>query len=102
MFTGSFIKVTDRALMPVNITRLYFYLSDIIGRYLSYFNPFVLFFKSPSHDSYTVRDIGLFNLFEFPLWVIGVFHYIKNIKKINSIFWISLIFGALPATFITA
>lgn len=95
--TGYNIKVSDLSILPRGITKAYYYLLDITGRYLSYFNPFVIFSKSPSNDSYTVRDIGTFNLFELPFCLVGVYYYLKKIKKFNSVFWATLIFGALPA-----
>ncbi len=99
ILTGSNVKISTHSMLPESIVRIYFYMSDLLGRYLSYFNPFVLFFNSPGHDSYTVREVGIFNLIEFPFWLLGVFYYLKNIKKINPVIWTSLIFGAFPAAF---
>lgn len=99
VLTGSNIKISGFSIIPENIIRIYFYISDLVGRYLSYFNPLILFFRSPSHDSYTVREVGSFNLFELPFWILGVYSYLKNVKKINPIFRIGLVLAALPAVF---
>ncbi len=72
-----------------------------IKRYLNYWDPGFLFFKGMKLSLPGAPDIGLFYLFELPLFVFGLWklffgHFLSDKARKLTIFW--LLIGPLPAS----
>lgn len=83
--------------MIVSWGHQYFYLLDIFGRYLSYFNPHLLFVKATGHPLYHLDGIGALNIWEAPFWLLGMFKIVNKKLIKNPIIWVVLLFAAMPA-----
>lgn len=97
ILVGTIVKTQDINSISSFISSNYFYILDFSGRYLSNFNPYVLFIKSSGHELYHVDGLGLFNSFEIGFWILGLFVLVKRIIKINPIFTLILIVAPIPA-----
>lgn len=75
----------------------YFYVLDIAGRYLSYFNPYTLFIRSHGHSLYQVNELGIFNVFELPLYIAGLYLLFTRKIKLPTPVIVVLLLSPLPA-----
>lgn len=94
---GSFVDVGNVPALFEIVSRGYFYLLDVFGRYLGYFNPYNIFIKSSGHDLYHPNGIGILNAVELPFWIFGGYLIIHNRKKYHPAFFIALFLSAVPA-----
>ena len=101
VLVGSLIQLDNTNYFFDKLSRGYFYLLDISGRYLGYFNPYMVFVKASGHESYHVDGLGVLNLFEIPLWLIGIYLLFKNHKKNHPVLPVVIIIAALPAAMTT-
>jgi 4-amino-4-deoxy-L-arabinose transferase-like glycosyltransferase len=98
VLSGSIVKLPNTGFPFSMISRGYFYILDFFGRFLGYFNPYSLFVSISGHELYHVDGLGVFNLFELPLWIIGMYQLLKRPKKFHPILIVGIIFSAIPAT----
>jgi len=76
----------------------FYFLWEIIGRYISYFSPMNLFIREPLEPSTKVPDNSLFYPFEFIPWIVGLYFLIT--RRSNKKEFLSLmILSPIPAIF---
>lgn len=78
--------------------KLYYFIWEIIGRYLGYFSPYNLFLREPLEPSTVVAENSIFHPFEFVFIAAGIFFIIKNYKKFKELLLL-IIISPLPAVF---
>lgn len=93
---GSIADLGDTPTLIAKSSRVFFYMGDFVGRFLSYFNPYQLFIQSSGHPLYVVTKMGVFNAFELPFFILGLVIFIKYFKKYYQ-YWLIIIIGVLPA-----
>lgn len=93
---GSIADLGKTSMFMAGVSRFFFYLGDFIGRFLSYFNPYQLFIQSSGHPLYVVTQMGVFNTFELPFFILGFVTSLKYFKK-YYLYWLIIILGVLPA-----
>ena len=77
--------------------KIYYFVWDIVGRYLSYFSPFNLFLREPQEPATILAGNSMFHPFEFIPFIIGLLYVLKNPKKYKELLALILI-SPLPAT----
>lgn len=93
---GSIADLGATPSLLANISRVFFYIGDFAGRFLSYLNPYQLFILSSGHPLYVVTQMGVFNTFELPFFILGLISCLKYLKK-YFFYWVIIIIGILPA-----
>ncbi len=88
--------LTQASMVWGTISRIYFYLLDIVGRYLGYFNPYQLFVNTNGHTLYHGDGLGVFNLIELPFWLYGIVILLRERRKYWQLILLFLI-APIPA-----
>jgi hypothetical protein len=76
--------------------QFFYFVWEVVGRYLAYFSPLNLFLREPQEPSTIVVGNSIFHPFEFIPWIIGLVYLARNIKK-HKEFFALLVLSPLPA-----
>jgi 4-amino-4-deoxy-L-arabinose transferase-like glycosyltransferase len=75
---------------------VYYFVWEIMGRYIGYFSPYNLFIREPQEPSTIIAGNSIFYAFEFVPWTIGLFCVFKNAGKYKNLVLLILL-SVLPA-----
>lgn len=78
---------------PVN--PVYGFLWEFFGRIFAYFSPMNLFIRGTQESVQFTPTLGMFNLIEFPFWLIGIISLFR-IQKYRLYFFIWAILSIIP------
>lgn len=76
--------------------RLYYFVWDLVGRYISYFSPYNLFLREPQEPSTIVAGNSIFYAYEFIPWLYGMYLIFKDKYK-SSIVYLIMFLAPIPA-----
>lgn len=76
--------------------RYYYFLWEVMGRFISYFSPANLFLREPQEPVTIVAGNSIFYPFEFIPWLIGIYWFVNNIKNQKTVLLITLL-SPIPA-----
>jgi 4-amino-4-deoxy-L-arabinose transferase-like glycosyltransferase len=77
--------------------KIYYFIWDVVGRYISYFSPYNLFIRESQEPATIIAGNSIFYVFEFIPLVIGFIYLLKNSKKYKD-FLVLLLISPFPAT----
>lgn len=75
---------------------IYYFVWEVVGRYIGYFSPYNLFIREPQEPSTVIAGNSIFYAFEFIPWAVGLFYVFKNTGKYKSIVLL-IVLSVLPA-----
>ncbi len=74
----------------------FYFVWEVVGRYIAYFSPHNLFLREPQEPVTIVAGNSIFYPFEFIPWLVGLLYLIKNAQKHRKLFAL-LVLAPLPA-----
>lgn len=76
--------------------KTYYFLWEVVGRYLGYFSPPNLFLREPLEPATIVAGNSIYYPIEFIFWIFGIFFLAKNYHKYKELILVALV-SPIPA-----
>jgi len=74
----------------------FYFVWEVVGRYLAYFSPYNLFLREPQEPVTIIAGNSIFHPFEFIPWLIGLVYLVRNHKKHKELLFL-LLLSPVPA-----